>query len=574
MAPKRPASSTSSPSSAKKPRASTSSGSKNARGDLGDKATAAELSEGQAPILPELLDVMKEKQVDPKGDVIVYSMRMKDLRLRDSRGLSQASALAQETKKHLVVLFVIAPGDYKAHDRSARRIDFVLLDQRKEVPQRIIKWCSTIRASHLFGNIEHEVDELRRDIATVKEGANANIDVSFVHDLCVVPPGTIRTQQGKPYSVFSPWARNWTATVKQNQSKYLDESPEPAANDESIYKHDTCADLFKTGEIPDYVEGFKLDEEDAKRMQTMWPESEKTAHEVLDRFVAYKTREHGFEFEPMAKGSEQASGPGAKDSRLGQYAENRNRPDIDGTSRLSPYIAAGVISARACIRMTLPFNKGKLDAERGSNIGMWVQEISWRDFYQDVLVAWPRICMNQFFLRRYEAVKWEHDEELFTAWKEGRTGYPLVDAGMRQVKQQGYMHNRVRMNVASFLAKHLMMDWRHGERWFMQNLIDGDFAANNGGWGWSSSCGTDPQPYFRIFNPTSQSEKADPTGDYIRFFVPELKSLKGKELYDPHGKLSDGRFRALKYPAPIVEHTKARARALARFKEPGSAADA
>lgn len=197
-------------------------------------------------------------------------------------------------------------------------------------------------------------------------------------------------------------------------------------------------------------------------------------------------------------------------------------------------------------------------------------QISFRDFYAHVLAAFPRVCMNHFFVQKYERVCWEYDDDLFQAWTEGRTGYPLVDAAMRQASQQGYMHNRGRMTVASFLSKHLMLDWRKGERWFNQNLIDQDFASNNAGWAWSSSCGVDPQPYFRIFNPTSQSEKCDPKGEYIKHYVPELRGLQGAAVHNPFERLSKGEFEKLGYPKPIVVHKEARERALRRFKEPGS----
>lgn len=170
---------------------------------------------------------------------------------------------------------------------------------------------------------------------------------------------------------------------------------------------------------------------------------------------------------------------------------------------------------------------------------------------------------------KYEDVAWEYDAENFNAWKEGRTGYPIVDAAMRQGQKQGYMHNRGRMIVAMFLVKHLMQDWRKGETWFMQNFIDGDFASNNGGWQWSASTGTDPQPYFRIMSPLSQSEKCDPQGDYIRHWVPELANVKGKAVHDPFARLSPEEFKKLNYPKPIVEHRFGRERALHRFKNIG-----
>lgn len=175
--------------------------------------------------------------------------------------------------------------------------------------------------------------------------------------------------------------------------------------------------------------------------------------------------------------------------------------------------------------------------------------------------------MNKPFKPEYTNIAWEYSAALFAAWTAGRTGYPLVDAAMRQLAHTGYMHNRCRMLVASFLAKDLLLDWRLGERYFMEHLIDGDFASNNGGWGFSASTGVDPQPYFRVFNPTLQSEKFDPQGEYIRKWVPELEAVKGKAVHDPYGRGEGKRAEQAGYPRVVVEHKGARERALARYKE-------
>lgn len=181
--------------------------------------------------------------------------------------------------------------------------------------------------------------------------------------------------------------------------------------------------------------------------------------------------------------------------------------------------------------------------------------------------------MNKPYKPEYSKVRWEHNADHFHAWTQGRTGYPIVDAAMRQLAHTGYMHNRCRMITASFLAKDLLLDWRLGERHFMAHLVDGDFASNNGGWGFSSSAGVDPQPYFRIFNPLLQSEKFDPNGEYIRKWVPELRGIdaggvgKKNAIHDPYGRGAGAAANKSNYPRPIVEHKAARERALARYKE-------
>ena len=174
--------------------------------------------------------------------------------------------------------------------------------------------------------------------------------------------------------------------------------------------------------------------------------------------------------------------------------------------------------------------------------------------------------MNKCFKPEYTSIEWEYNQEHFEAWCEGRTGYPIVDAAMRQLRHMGYQHNRCRMICASFLSKDLMIDWRMGEQHFMNSLIDGDFASNNGGWGFSASVGVDPQPYFRIFNPILQSERFDADGEYIRKWVPELKNIKGKAIHEPYARGAGSEAKKNGYPEPIVEHKFARDRALSRYK--------
>ena len=193
-----------------------------------------------------------------------------------------------------------------------------------------------------------------------------------------------------------------------------------------------------------------------------------------------------------------------------------------------------------------------------------MEEILWREFYRHVLVGYSRVSRNRDFNAAYEGLAWRDAPEDLAAWKAGRTGYPIVDAAMRCLAQTGWMHNRLRMIVAMFLTKHLLIDWREGEKHFMRHLVDGDLASNNGGWQWSASTGTDAQPYFRIFNPTTQGEKFDPEGIFIRAWIPELASVPLKTIHEPSG-ITDGLFAA--YPRPIVGQKEGRERALAAFKE-------
>ncbi|HSJ98536.1 MAG TPA: deoxyribodipyrimidine photo-lyase, partial [Myxococcota bacterium] len=249
---------------------------------------------------------------------------------------------------------------------------------------------------------------------------------------------------------------------------------------------------------------------------------------------------------------------------VARYAETRDRPDLDGTSRLSPHLHLGAISPRQCFERALAAEREAPHARPG--IRRWLDELIWREFYGAILAAHPHVVQHAF-RRELDALRWEEDEEGFRAWCEGRTGFPFVDAGMRQLARTGWMHNRARMIVASFLTKDLLLDWRRGERFFQQRLVDGDLASNNGGWQWVASTGTDAQPWFRVFNPVAQGERFDPHGDYVRRFVPELRTVANRYLQRPWEAPTPPRD----YPRPILDHAERRARALRRFEAAGAA---
>ncbi|KAH9951658.1 DNA photolyase [Amylocystis lapponica] len=517
------------------------------------------------------------------------------MRISDNRALAQASAQAQKDNVPLLALFVLSPQDYTAHDRGARRIDFTLRNlrytkssleklhiplyttshtPRTTIPQYVLSLLRQWNTTHLFANIEYEVDELRRDIKVcelAEEGGN--VTCHYVHDKCVIPPGQVLTKQEKPYSVYSPFLRAWMThlTPSPPEDDPLACAPSPAANDPSVRQHSIFDRLFDQP-VPEEVEGFTLrDPDERERMRTCWPEGEDVAKEMLRRFLCTATRSSQMgAVDPLADGAVAPSKNPSKASRVGKYKDARDKVDADTTSRLSPYLATGVISARECIRATLELSENKnrrIDVSRETGVGRWVQEIAWRDFYTHVLALFPRVSMGRPFQEKFAGVRWEAEalENHLQAWKDGRTGVPIVDAAMRQGLAMGWMHNRVRMVAAMYLVKDLMIDWRLGEKHFMEILIDGDLASNNGGWQWSASTGVDPAPYFRIFNPYTQSTKADPTGEYIRYFVPELAKVRGPELHNPPSALAN----KLGYPRPLVNHDEARKRAIRRYKNPG-----
>ncbi len=236
--------------------------------------------------------------------------------------------------------------------------------------------------------------------------------------------------------------------------------------------------------------------------------------------------------------------------RLANYADERNRPDLDTTSRISPYLHYGALHPRTLL------------AELGTRDETFRKEIAWREFYAAVLHFWPASA-REYFVPKMADMAYSTDDSHLEAWQTGRTGYPIVDAGMRQLLAEGWMHNRVRMIVASFLVKDLHIEWTVGARHFMRHLVDGDLASNQHGWQWTAGTGTDAAPYFRIFNPTTQGRKFDPDGDYIRRYVPELRSLAAKEIHEPWlgpDGVPDG------YPEPIVDHATERDESMARYQ--------
>jgi deoxyribodipyrimidine photo-lyase len=239
------------------------------------------------------------------------------------------------------------------------------------------------------------------------------------------------------------------------------------------------------------------------------------------------------------------------------YVQDRDILDRDGTSDLSMFLKNGSITITQIIN-----HFGLINTKPTPGKVAFLRQLIWREFYFHILWHWPH-SETESFNPKYRDLPWENNQEMFSAWTSGKTGYPVVDAAMRQLAATGRMHNRARMIVASFLTKDLLIDWRWGERWFMNQLLDGDLAANNGGWQWAASTGCDPQPYFRIFNPTRQSERFDPDGDYIRRWVPELRDLAAKEIHWP----SDSLRKSTRYPAPIVDHGKQSIKAQMLFKK-------
>ena len=388
-----------------------------------------------------------------------------------------------------------------------------------QTPRLVLKVAKEFGCTKLFFNGEYEVNESLRDSQTVAALSKAGIESDSYHDRIIVPPENISTKDGRFYSVFTPYRRVWDTKALEH-AKVL---PKP--------KKQTPLDI-KSDPVPVSVKGF--DFSDVR--SDLWPTGEAEAKRRLKKFG----------------------------TRIDGYTDWRDIPSAVGTSLLSPFLAAGVISPRQCLAAVIKHNGGTLKGSEGPVT--WVSELTWRDFYTHVMVGFPQVSRHRPFKAKTEGVPWRYDKADFAAWCEGRTGYPIVDAGMRQLNQTGWMHNRMRMVTAMFLTKNLLIDWRWGEKYFMQNLVDGDLAANNGGWQWSASTGTDSVPYFRIFNPFSQSKRFDKEGKYIKMFCPELEPIPAKVFHDEKKFAAAIQENGVEYPSYVVNCKLGRERALQAFK--------
>jgi deoxyribodipyrimidine photo-lyase len=355
----------------------------------------------------------------------------------------------------------------------------------------------------------------RRDAAVQRAAERCGAEVLTFRDHVMFGAHEVRTASGGPYAVYSAYRNAWWKRRAEDARLPL-----------------------RSTRLPAPIPGFGAESTPDPRRYgaeaggTDLPTGgERAARRRLDRFL---------------------------ETGAGRYHEDRDRPDLDDTSRLSPYLRFGAISVRQCIERAEAAAEAEPSLRRG--VAKWLDELVWREFYAAILETHPRV-LRESYRPEYAAVAWNDDAKGFEAWCEGRTGYPIVDAGMRQLRATGWMHNRVRMITASFLTKDLLIDWREGERFFFERLVDGDPASNNGGWQWAASTGTDAQPYFRIFNPVTQGERWDPRGRYVRRWVPELADVPDRQVHAPW-KMD--RLPA-DYPPPRVDHAERRAQALERF---------
>ncbi len=464
-----------------------------------------------------------------------------DLRTRDNPALAAATRAAD---RGVIAVFLIAARQWREHDCSPARVDFVLRNladlsaslARLNVPLRIshapafddaprtlLSLAREQSCDAIYFNRELEVNEARRDDAVSAAFEKAGLRVYPFDDATMLPPGSVRTREGCFHRVYTPFRRAFAAEYARRDGVSL--APSPRGQDAMPCPPDA---------VPDALAGFA-----GTTPPDLWPAGERAARRRLGTFI---------------------------ESHIADYHAKRDAPALNATSTLSPYLAAGVLSCRECLIAALEADGRPLAPApvRSRGPAVWIDELVWREFFRHLIVGYPRLCMGESFNRAYDSVTWNQPDERFEAWCLGRTGIPIVDAAMRQLTSTGWMHNRCRMIVASFLTKNLLIDWRHGERHFMRTLIDGDLAANNGGWQWSASTGADAAPYFRVFNPVSQARRFDADGVYVRRFVPELASLPAPAIHEPWA-LPPLQRQALDYAEPIIDLAASRRQAIEAF---------
>jgi deoxyribodipyrimidine photo-lyase len=474
----------------------------------------------------------------------------RDLRAEDHAALYHALKAA----RHVWCGFVFDRTILDALPRADRRVEFIrdslvdldrqlrslglshgvegvgLLVRHGHAVDELPRLARELGVQAVYANRDDEPAALERDAKVLGRLADAGIVLHLSKDQVVFERNEVLTATGSPYSVFTPYRNAW---LKKLTDFYLRAYP--------VARHaGALAAVPGHGSQPEAVPPLaEIGFERTNLHMLKLPTGTTGAHELLDDFL----------------------------DRIDQYHETRDYPAIKGPSYLSTHLRFGTVSIRRLAREAWQRMQG---GSRGAEV--WLSELVWRDFYHQVLHHHPRV-VTQSFRPEYDAIRWDHGKHadaLFDAWCQGRTGYPIVDAAMRQINQTGYMHNRLRMVVASFLTKDLGLDWRRGEAYFALHLNDFDLAANNGGWQWAASTGCDAQPYFRIFNPVSQSERFDASGRFIRRYLPEIAGLPDTLIHAPWlarelDLLAAGVVLGRDYPQPVVDHAVARQRTLERY---------
>ena len=459
----------------------------------------------------------------------------RDLRLADNQALQAALAYGPDVVPVFILDRRLLKSLYASDQRTAflfaglravdqdlRQRQSRLIVRRGEPAAELAALQEETGATAVFAEEDISPFARQRDTAV-----GAKLPLQLSPGLTVHPPEMALKQDGDPYTVFTPYSKKWKSLPRPQTADLI---PTPQA----------LPGLSKLTTLP-------IPTEPALAEAVPFPAGEHEARRRLEKFTS------------------------GDDAPVYHYGDQRDLPAVAGTSLLSPYLRFGMLSLRqAVVAAHNAITRAPNVAARQS-AGTWLNELIWREFYLGILYHFPPV-RRRSFRPKYDAIAWDNDQEAFAAWCAGRTGYPIVDAAMRQLAESGWMHNRARMITASFLVKDLLIDWRWGERWFMQQLVDVDPATNNGGWQWTAGTGTDAAPYFRIFNPISQSKKFDADGRYIRRWLPELADVPKKYIHEPWQMPDEVQKEAgcrigRDYPPPIVDHKAARQRTLAAYKE-------
>ena len=460
----------------------------------------------------------------------------KDLRLKDNAALK---AFIENIEKSDEVLFLYIKNINKFEYYGEKRINFLyeclaeLKSDLKEIGFDLL--ITEGKSPDVFKKLKKETDGIEvfaneqvEPYCKARDKKVKEIIPSFYlfKDTTIFPLGEIKTGEGKFYSVFTPFKNKFLLELKKE------------------YTAKQICNLDKLKDVK------KFESKSLKKIDIDVKESGEIKGGRTEALKLLKTFYH---------------------DKLVHYKEWRDFPDVVGTSLMSPHIHIGTIGIRELFRLAFnKIDKEVKNADEKINVDTWLNELIWREFYYNITFHNPQI-VTESFRPEYDNLKWSYDEMLFKIWCEGKTGYPIVDAGMRQLNETGWMHNRVRMITAMFLTKDLFIDWRLGEKYFAEKLIDLDFSSNNGGWQWSASTGCDAQPYFRIFNPTLQSKKFDTEGKYVKKYVPELKDVDAKYIHDPWEykeilKEKYGIELGSHYPLPVLNHSEIKDRVISEFK--------
>ncbi|MGK7877775.1 MAG: FAD-binding domain-containing protein [Xenococcaceae cyanobacterium] len=458
---------------------------------------------------------------------LILFWHRQDLRISDNIGLAAA---CQQSPK-VVGVFCLDPNILERDDIAPARVTYMigclrelqqhyhqvrsqLLILHDEPSKAIPTLAAALNAKAVFWNWDVEPYSKKRDRQVTEALQEKGIEIQNYWDQLLHPPGEILTQSDKPYTVYTPFWKNWSKQLKPcvaqkiKNVKGLTQEEIAVAKEAGVIDLPTAKDLGYMWENP-----------------LLLAPGEAAAQERLEEFCA---------------------------RAINDYQQQRNFPAIDGTSQLSAALKFGAIGIRTVWQAAADAWENSRSDESRDSIKTWQKELGWREFYQHAMYFFPELADGPY-RNEFKNFPWNDTQEHFQAWCEGKTGYPIVDAAMRQLNETGWMHNRCRMIVASFLTKDLIINWQWGEKYFMQKLYDGDLSANNGGWQWSASSGMDPKP-LRIFNPASQAQKFDPEGEYIRQWLPELSSLDTEYLVT--GKIPDDERDRCGYPQLIVDHKK------------------